>query len=203
MTHLGASQQRRSLIFCSTHEHWNCRRSKDGTKEHSKQSQAMTGLKGQLTGKRKPFKLYHFFSPICMPPLCCSNGPAFVFMCHTLRFCAMPFVIFYYFMSSLILSSHLFFFSIPALAYLTSYWCCRSLPSVSRNHTISVVSFWRRLSLVRCCFSPDVFIYLFIYLFMMPYYLPRSRPTPFLMGSFLVLPLAHSSIRITCASYWH
>ena len=39
----------------------------------------------------------------------CSNGPAFVFMCHTLRFCAISFVILYSFMASLMLSSHLFF----------------------------------------------------------------------------------------------
>ena len=35
-------------------------------------------------------------------------GPAFVFMCHRLRFCTISSVILYYFMSSLMLSSHLF-----------------------------------------------------------------------------------------------
>ena len=55
---------------------------------------------------------------ICLTyrPRPCSNGPAFVFMCHTLRFCAMSFVIWYSFMSYLMLSSHLFL-GLPLLLF--------------------------------------------------------------------------------------
>ena len=50
-----------------------------------------------------------------MPPPC-SIGPTFVFMCHTLRFCAMSFVILYYFMYYLMLSSNLFLASPSSLS---------------------------------------------------------------------------------------
>ena len=77
------------------------------------------------------------------PP--CSNGPAVAFMCHAFRFCAMSFVSLYSFMSSAVLSNHLIlglpFFSFPALACLTSSWWYPPLPSLTRGHTISVVSF--------------------------------------------------------------
>ena len=43
----------------------------------------------------------------CRPPPC-SNGPAFVFTCHILRFCAMSSDNWYSFMSPLMLSCHLF-----------------------------------------------------------------------------------------------
>ena len=81
----------------------------------------------------------------------CCNGAAFVFMCQTLRFHAMSFVILYSFMSSLMLSSHLFlglpFVSFPALACLTYSWWYPPqflhsfLKFLTTDHTISVVSF--------------------------------------------------------------
>ena len=39
---------------------------------------------------------------------------------------------------------------LPPLAHLTSYWWYPHLPSVTRGDTISVVSFWGRLSCFRC-----------------------------------------------------
>ena len=52
----------------------------------------------------------YFFSPPC------SNGPAFIFMCHTLRSSAMSSVILYSFMASLMSSSHLFL-GLPPLLF--------------------------------------------------------------------------------------
>ena len=89
------------------------------------------------------YNVFHLITHNRPPP--CSNGPAFLCMCHTLRFCAMSFIMLYSFMSSLMLSSHLFlglplllfpstcmfniflvvsspFFSFQALACLTSWW---------------------------------------------------------------------------------
>ena len=48
-----------------------------------------------------------------------SNGPAFVLMCQTLRLCAMSFVTLYHFMSSLMLSNHIFL-GLPSS--LSLYW---------------------------------------------------------------------------------
>ena len=53
-------------------------------------------------------KHLHFVTFLTHRPPPCSNGPAFTFMCHILRFCAMSSVILNSFMSSLMLSSHLF-----------------------------------------------------------------------------------------------
>ena len=78
-----------------------------------------------------------------LPPR--SNGPVFIFVYHTLRLCAMYCVILCSSLSSLMLSSHLVlgrsFFSFPALACLTSSWWYSPLPSLTRDHTITVVSF--------------------------------------------------------------
>ena len=69
----------------------------------------------------------------------CSNRPAFVFMCHRLRFCAKSSVILYTFMSSFMSSSHLFlglsFFPFPAKLWY------HPIPFLTRGHTISVASF--------------------------------------------------------------
>ena len=95
-------------------------------------------------------------------PPSCSNGPAFIFMCHTLRFSVISSVILYSFMSSLILSSHLLFgisliflcTCIVSILLVVSF-----LPSLSCSHTIAAL-----ILSEECChwldvgFSPDVFI---------------------------------------------
>ena len=77
-----------------------------------------------------------------MPPPC-SNVPAFISICHTLGFSAMYFVISCSFMSSLMLSSHIFFclpfyFFFHALAYLASSWWYTLLSSFTRGPTIAM-----------------------------------------------------------------
>ena len=75
-------------------------------------------------------------------------------MCHTLRSCAVSSVILYSFMSSLMLSSHLFL-GLPLLFFPCT--CIFSiflvvippLRSLRHGHTISVFSVWGMLSFVR------------------------------------------------------
>ena len=67
------------------------------------------------------------------------DGPDLVFMSHTRRFIAMFSVVLYSFMSSLMLSCHLFSFT--ALACLISSWWYPTISSLTRGHTISVASF--------------------------------------------------------------
>ena len=66
-----------------------------------------------------------------LPPS--SNVPAFLFMCHTLRFSAISSVLLYSFMPSLMLCSHSFlgfpFFPFPVPAWLASSWWYPPLPS--------------------------------------------------------------------------
>ena len=62
-----------------------------------------------LTMARPKDRLYSwsYTRLITCRPLPCSNGPPFVSKCLTLQFCDMSFVLFYCFMSALMLSRHL------------------------------------------------------------------------------------------------
>ena len=95
------------------------------------------------------------FSPIGLRHS--SNGPAFVFTCQTLRFCATSSVIFYSFMSSLMLSSHLFL-CLPTLLFpctcMFNIFLVVSSPSLL---DMAVVSFWGRFSLVQCWLTLTLF----------------------------------------------
>ena len=83
----------------------------------------------EVTGKSQSQYVIQFDLPpsqvlTYMPPPPCSNGPAYVFMCHRLRFAAMYSVILYSFMYSQMLPCHLsesiFCFLTPAC--LPSSW---------------------------------------------------------------------------------
>ena len=121
------------------------------------------------------------------PP--CSNGPAFVFMCHTLLTFS-PIGLLHVVMGRPLSSCATHFDSAPCISSscTLSYHsgCCPVIsfgPSPSslslHLHTISVVSFRGRLSPVRC------------------WLLPIVQMSSFLLWSFLVLPLAHLSILIS------
>ena len=112
-----------------------------------------------------------------LPP--CSNGSAFVSMCHTLQCCVMSSVILYSFM---ILSNHLFL-GLPLLLFpctcITSSWWYPPLSSLTRGHVLTFLS--------RFCLRKVVIVSMVAFLQM----------SSFLMWSFLVFPLAHLSILIS------
>ena len=120
------------------------------------------------------FHLADSFSPlIYRPPPYYNNGPAFLCICRTLRLCAMSSVMLCSFMTSLMLSSHLFlgliFFYFLALACLPSSWCYLSRPYLESYH-------------LRCLILRKVVI---------GSRLASLQMSSFVMWSFLVLPLAH------------
>ena len=65
-----------------------------------------TLLVGKTSRCHTPIRCTYHLSQLQASPH--SNGPAFVFTCHTLRFCTMSSVTLYSFMSSVMLSCHLF-----------------------------------------------------------------------------------------------
>ena len=65
------------------------------------------GLEGMCAGANSADVGITFSPSSHILPSPCSIGPTFVFMCHTLRFCAIFSGILCYFMSSLMLSRHL------------------------------------------------------------------------------------------------
>ena len=94
-----------------------------------------------------------------LPP--CSNGSAFVFMCHTLLCCVMSSVILYSFM---ILSNHLFL-GFPLLLFpctcITSSWWYPPLSSLTRGHVFNLPQSFLSEEGCYCfngVFSPDIFI---------------------------------------------
>ena len=94
---------------------------------------------------------------ICRPPPC-SNGPAVIFMCHTLRFRAISsgIILLYHFVSSLMLSSH--FSSTSPSLYLYLHRCHHYSSSLSRDHTITVVLSEEAYHWFNVVFPPDVVI---------------------------------------------
>ena len=129
-------------------------------------------------------KLISRFSHILtyMPPPC-SNGPTFVFICHTLRFCAMSFVISQSFMSSLMLSSHLFL-GLPLLPFpctcMFNIFLVVSSPSFLNTWPYHRSRFFLRNVVIGST-------------------LASLQMSSFLKWSSLVLPLAHLSILISVA----